>query len=142
MIRLIKFAGGNVARFPLTPTIISQIPGLDDMVVQYGDKKFEELPVYWPSAEDPVEEAQAEAVENWNQLVNNYISNNWDLQDTKILIIARFSPIVLESRQLYLERYYRSPDVLGAFVKRLKIYCPMSVAGRKHKEEFDRWIVV
>ena len=138
MIRLIKFAAGPIARFNLTPTIISQIPGLDDMVLQFGEKKFEELPVHWTSLEEDPEAAHEEGVENWNQLVNQYISNNFDLQDTKILIIARFSPVVLETRRMYLERY-KSPDVLGSLSKRLSVYCPL---GCKGKDAFDRWIVV
>lgn len=142
MIRLIKFSAGPVARFNLTPSVVAQIPGLEEMVVQYGDKKFEECPVRWPSFQVPIQEAHAQGVENWNTLVNEYISNNFDLQDTKILIIAKFSPLVLETRQLYLERYYKSPDVLGSLVKRLKIYCPMNSVVHGEREQFDRWVVV
>lgn len=141
MIRLIKFAAGPIARFSLTPSIISQIPEMDDMILQFGEKKFEQLTVHWTSLEEDPELAHEEGVENWNQLVNQYISNDFDLHDTKILIIARFSPVVLETRRMYLERY-ESPDVLGSLSRHLSVYCPLSRAGRKHKDEFDRWIVV
>lgn len=141
MIRIIKFASGPVARFPLTPSIISQIPGWEDMILQHGSKKFDICDVRWPSFGMDPEEAMELCDNNWDTLVNTFISDNYDLPSEQLVIISRFAPYVLESRVRHLKKY-TTADVYTPMSRMLKLYCPMSVAGRKNKDEFDRWIVV
>ncbi len=110
-------------------------------MLQHGKYKAEICDVDWPI---PVygEDLSEIYTENWSKLVNEFIHKDLDLATNKIIIVSRFAVNALEGRRAYLNQFIDKPDVFLFMSKMLACYCPISLPGRKNKEEFCRWIIV
>lgn len=142
MIRIIQF-GRKISDFPITPSVIASLPNWDEMIEKHRNYTPEVCSVEFPRLSDIIEDPQGSQdlmADNWHQLVNQHILNDYDIAMNKIIVVAKFSATTLESRRLFLEKYRSKPDVYLYMQNFIWLYCPMSLPN--NKKEFGNWVIV
>lgn len=141
MIRLIQF-GNKVAEFTITPSIIAQLPNWADMIERHRQYKAYVCDAFWPRLDEILvdESAMNVCIDNWRNLVENYIQNDYDLSCNKIIVVGHMSPALMESRRRFLSKYRDKPDVYVWLQELIWVHCPTHKRG--NVEEFGGWIVV
>lgn len=142
MIRLIQF-GKRVADFIITPTIVAQLPGWDEMIEKHREYKAEVCSVRWSRVEEALENpvrAREVMLDNWSELYSHHIMNDYDVATNKIIVVGPFSPLMLESRRLFLEKFRDKPEVYLYAQNLLWLHCLIHV--RNGRRQFSNLVIL
>jgi len=140
MVRLVSL-GRTVARFPITQSIISEIPGWDDLMAQHGTYTACMCDInmrYNRNNDDQVEDYWDAMMDQLSSILSTFPTED------AVIVVGRCAPASLAARKRFLEKVKgsMSAEDFIHLEECLTIYAPCSEQGRKNNDTFNKWYLI